>query len=181
MQPVQITVRDMPFSKALESHIRKKVEKLSHFYQRIQSCHVVINVPQKHKRQGKLFSVRIDLMVPGKEIVVNKKLDEDVYIAIRDAFNALVRQLESYSHIRRGNVKVHDSTEYGHIVKLFNGENYGFILGADGNEYYFSPTHVHYPEFEKLKIGDRVQFIGIPSGDGFQAHRVIKEKNNHIE
>src|SRR5687768_2352095 len=104
MLPVQITIRDMPFSSTLENHIRKKAEKLNQFYQRINSCKIVIHVVQKHKHQGKLFSIHIDLTVPGKEIVVNRKLNEDVYIAIRDGFHAIVRQLENYARKQRGDV-----------------------------------------------------------------------------
>ncbi len=179
MLPIQITVRDMPTSPALEDHLRKKALKLNQFYDRINSCRIVIHVPQKHKHQGKLFSVCIDLSVPGKELVVNRKLNEDVYIAIRDAFHALQRQLESYAKKRRGDVKTHDMRMSGHVKKLF-AEGYGFIQGVDGGEYYFSPTNVSSPTFAQLKIGDIVQFTGIPQGEGMQAHHVTREKNNEI-
>jgi ribosome-associated translation inhibitor RaiA len=43
--------------------------------------------------------VRIDLKVPGKEIVVNRDHDEDIYVALRDAFDVARRQLED--HARR--------------------------------------------------------------------------------
>jgi ribosomal subunit interface protein len=95
MQPVKIVIRDMPNSPALEDHIRKKADKLSQFYDRINAFQIVIEIPQKHKRNGKLFNVRIDMTVPGKELVVNRKLDQDVYVAIRDAFDALLRKLET--------------------------------------------------------------------------------------
>lgn len=107
MMPIQITIRDIPGSQALEEHIRKKAEKLTQFCQQIQSCHVVVDLPQKHKHQGKLFSVHIDLGVPGKELVVDSKQNEDVYIAVRDAFAALKRQIGDYAHRRRGDVKNH--------------------------------------------------------------------------
>jgi ribosomal subunit interface protein len=109
MLPVKITIRDIPNSQILENHIREKFQKLQHFFQRIQSCKVVVEVPQKHKHQGKLFGVRIDLVVPGKELVVNHKKDEDVYIAIREAFHAILRQLEKYAERRRGDVKMHEN------------------------------------------------------------------------
>lgn len=174
MQPVQIVVRDMPNSPVLEDHIRKKAEKLHQFYDRINTCRVVVEVPQKHKRHGKLFCVRIDIRVPGKELVVNRKLDEDVYVAIRDAFNALLRQLEEYSRKRRGAVKTHESETYGHVHKLFIDEGYGFIQGLDGNDHYFNESNVVYPSFEQLTIGDTVQFIGLPGTDGWKAQHIKK-------
>lgn len=109
MSSVQITMKDMPFSQALENHIRLKAQKLTLYTHRINSCKVVVEVPQKHKRQGKLFSIHIDLTVPGKELAVNHKQNEDVYIAIRDAFNAIERQLEKYVQKRSGYVKHHEN------------------------------------------------------------------------
>jgi len=130
--------------------------------------------------QGKLFRVTIDVTVPGKELVINKKLDEDVYIAIRDAFQALIRKLESYASIRRGDVKNHESANLGYVNKLYPDEGYGFINSVDGTEYYFSMTNVNYPSFEQLHIGDIVQFIGATGAEGMQAHRVTKEKKNGL-
>jgi ribosomal subunit interface protein len=180
MLPVQITVRDMPNSPALESHLLKKANKLNHYYDHINSCRIVIHIPQKHKHQGKLFSVCIDLSVPGKDLIVNKKLDEDVYIAIRDAFHAVQRQLESYARRRRGNVKTHELLMHGVVKKILTKDGYGFIQGSDNTEYYFSPTNVTFPDFAQLQEGDTVQFIGVPQSEGMQAHRVTRIKNNNL-
>jgi ribosome-associated translation inhibitor RaiA len=54
-----------------------------------------------------LHSVRIDLSVPGAELVANHARDEDVYVALRDAFAAITRQLEEYARRQRGEVKTH--------------------------------------------------------------------------
>ena len=105
--PLQVTLKDMPQSEAVESRIREKTEKLSRFYDRIISCRVVVETPQRHQHQGKLYSVRIDLTVPGAELVVNRAQDEDVYVAIRDAFVAITRQLEDFARRQRGDVKTH--------------------------------------------------------------------------
>jgi len=37
------------------------------------------------------------LTAPGTEIVVDRKENEDVYVALRDAFDAAKRQLEDYA------------------------------------------------------------------------------------
>jgi ribosomal subunit interface protein len=178
MHPVQVTIRDFPYSKALETHIREKAEKLNQYSQKINTCRVIITVPQKHKHNGKLYCVCIDLTVPGKEIVVNRKKNEDIYIAIRDAFHAVIRKLEDYERKRHGFVKKHDMQIRGYISKLFDGEGFGFIQGIDGNEYYFSHANVTYPTYPQLEIGDIVSFVGVPGGDSLQAHRVVKEKGN---
>ena len=178
MQPVQIVIRDMPVSPALETKIRQKAQKLSKHYDHINSCHVVIEIPQKHQRKGKLFNVRIDLTVPGNEIVVNRKMSEDVHVAIRDAFEAATRKLDSYASKRRGDVKHHEMGNYGYVSKIFSEDSYGFIRGVDGNEFYFSTNNVTYPTFSQLEIGDKVQFLGITCDQGLQAHRITMEKKS---
>jgi ribosomal subunit interface protein len=105
--PLQITIRGIEHSDALETHIRDKADKLDEFFDHIMSCRVVVEVPHKHHQQGKQFTVRIDIGVPGSEIVVNRDHAEDVYVALRDAFDAAKRQLEDYARKIRGDVKTH--------------------------------------------------------------------------
>jgi ribosomal subunit interface protein len=105
--PLQVTFRDMSPSEAVETRIREKADKLGRFYDRIVNCRVVVEMPQRHKHQGKLHSVRIDLSVPGAELVANHAQDEDVYVALRNAFDAITRQLEDYARRQRGEVKSH--------------------------------------------------------------------------
>jgi len=105
--PLQITIRDVEHSEALETHIRDKAKKLDESFDHIMSCRVVVEVPHKHHHQGKQFNVRIDIGVPGSEIVVNRDHAEDVYVALRDAFDAAKRQLEEYARKLHGNVKTH--------------------------------------------------------------------------
>lgn len=101
MIPVQITIRDIPASERLESIIREKAEKLNKFNPHIQSCKVVLDVPQKHKQQGKLYRLHIDLTIPHKAFFVNHQFDEDAYVAVRDAFLAMTRQLEEHTRKER--------------------------------------------------------------------------------
>jgi ribosomal subunit interface protein len=119
--PLQITIRDMESSDALETHIREKAQKLDEFFDRIMSCRVVVEMPHKHHHQGKQFNVRIDIGVPGNEIVVNRDHSEDVYVALRDAFNAAKRQLEDYARKVRGDVKTHESKRMNEKDNLFSG------------------------------------------------------------
>jgi ribosomal subunit interface protein len=105
--PLQITIRDVEKSDALEMHIRDKAKKLDEFFDHIMSCRVVVEMPHKHHHQGKQFNVRIDLGVAGGEIVVNRDHAEDVYVALRDAFDAAKRKLDDYVSKLRGDVKKH--------------------------------------------------------------------------
>lgn len=107
--PLQITIRDIEHSDVLDAHIRDKVKKLDDFFDRIISCRVVVELPHKHHHQGKQFNVRIDIGVPGSEIVVNRDHHEDIYVALRDAFDIAKRQLEDYARKMRGDTKSHES------------------------------------------------------------------------
>lgn len=107
--PLQITIRDIEHSDALETHIRDKVNKLEEFFDRIVSCRVVVEMPHKHRHQGRHFRVRIDIGAPGSEIIVNRDHDEDVYVALRDGFDSAKRQLEDYARKMRGDVKTHQN------------------------------------------------------------------------
>lgn len=176
MLPVQITIRGIPVSEALRLNIQKRAEKLNQFYKRISSCRVVLELSQKHKHQGKLYNARVDITVPGKEFVVTRKVNQDAYIAVRDAFNALERQLEEHSNKRHGWVKKHDNIMHGRVARLIAREGYGFIEGMDGHEYYFSLTNMSHPEFEKLTVGDTVEYVADHQGDGRLANHVIREK-----
>ena len=179
MLPVQITLRNVSLSPVLERNIRKRADKLTHFYHRIMSCRVVVELPQKHKHQGKLFNARIILTIPHKELVVTHKNSQDIYIVIREAFKAMERQLEDYARKQQGHVKTHTDVMRGRIVRIIAKDGFGFIKGMDGNEYYFSLTNVHYPQFKQLAIGDAVEYFIENMNGGHQAHHVIKKERRH--
>lgn len=106
--PLQITTRGIEHSDALDAHIRDRAKKLDEFFDHITSCRVLVEIPHKHHHQGNQFSLRIEIGVPGKEIVVNRDHAEDVYVAVRTAFDAAKRQVEDYARKVRGDVKTHE-------------------------------------------------------------------------
>lgn len=175
--PLQITIRDVPHSEALEAHIRDKAAKLEEFHPHITSCRVTVEELAMHHRQGRQFRVRIDVRVPGREIVANRDHDEDVYVALRDAFDSLKRQLEEAVRLRRGDVKVHETPQHGQIARLFPEQGYGFITTGDGRELYFSRENVVHPTFDQLSPGTEVQFIEEMAAEGPQAKRISVGKH----
>lgn len=170
--PLQITVRDMPHSEALETYIREKVQKMDAFFDRLVSCRVVVEVPHRHQQQGNQFNVRIDMGVPGNAIVVNRDYHEDPYVALRDAFDAAKRQLEVYVRRLRRQTKTHAPEHVGRVARISQEEGFGFIAGPDGNERYFHSDNVISPSFDKLKEGDEVKFVDDAGNEGPQAKRV---------
>jgi ribosomal subunit interface protein len=93
--PLQITLRNIAKSEAVELAIRKRVEKLDRYHRQIVSFRVVVEIPSRHKHQGKEFVVRLDIKVPGSEIVVTNDHHEDLYVALHAAFDAAQRRLEA--------------------------------------------------------------------------------------
>ncbi len=170
--PLQITMRDIPHSDTLEGHIRQKVSKLENFYPHLVGCKVVVEVPHKHKHQGRKFDIRLDITVPGGELVVNREADGDVYVAVRDAFDAARRQLEDYGHRQRGETKVHPPVFQGKVKRLNAEEDYGFIETEDGRELYFHRDNLANGNFERLAIGSEVHFLEDTGAEGLQAKRV---------
>jgi ribosomal subunit interface protein len=177
--PLQITFRDVRRSEALEDHIRQKAAKLEEFYPRITSCRVTVEELRKHHAQGRHFRVRIDARVPGhQELVANRDHDEDVYVALRDAFDAMARQLEEVEREQRGDVKAHLPPQHGRVTRLIADQGYGFIETGDGRELYFSRENVAHPGFDELAAGTEVQFIEELAAEGRQAKRVSAGKHH---
>jgi ribosome-associated translation inhibitor RaiA len=98
--PVQITFRHMESSTAVETRVRELATHLGVFSDRITSCRVVVDSPHRHHHQGKVFNVKVQLMLPGEDVVVDMERPqrdghEDVYVVLRDAFDAAKRQLQA--------------------------------------------------------------------------------------
>jgi cold shock CspA family protein/ribosome-associated translation inhibitor RaiA len=199
--PLQITFRNMPPSQAIEDNIREKASKLEAFHDRIMSCRVIVEAPHRHHRKGKAYEVRIDLTVPGGELVINRspkrlkaaksglaeppetRLIEshepskhsahaDVYVAIRDAFNAAGRKLQDHARRQSGAVKLHEGPPRARVAKLFPEERYGFLETPDGREIYFHSNSVLQPGFGDLDVGAEVYFAEERGEKGPQASTV---------
>jgi ribosomal subunit interface protein len=96
--PVQISFQGIDPSDFVRAAVSEHMERIERHH-RVQRCRIVIAAPHHHSRHGNLYSVRIDALVPGAELFVNRdhhdeQAHEDVYVALRDAFEALERQLE---------------------------------------------------------------------------------------
>ena len=183
---LQITFRNIDASPAVEAKIRERARELEQFFDRIVSCRVVIEAPNR-RRHGDLYHIRVDLKVPGNEIVVKRDppedhAHEDIYVAVRDSFDAVRRQLEDHVRRQRGDVKAHDVPAHGRIGSLIAERDYGFINASDGTEVYFHRNAVANGVFEKLQVGDEVRF-SLHSGEGEkgpQASAVVPIGKHHL-
>lgn len=185
--PLQISFRDVPQSDAVEARIREMAAKLERYHKRIMSCSIVVEAIHRRGRKGRLYDIHIDLRVPGGELVVSRApgsdhAHEDIYVAIRDAFRAAVRQLEDYARRQSGQTKSHEVPAHGRVAKLMPQEGYGFIETSDGLELYFHENSVVDGGFRHLEAGHEVRFV-IASTDGDngpQASTVTPVGKHHI-
>ena len=185
--PVQITFRNLAPSTAVEAHIRERADALEKFFGRIIACRVVIEARARRHHKGNLYHLRVDLTVPGREIVVKRDppehhAHEDILVAVRDAFDAVRRQLEDYARGSRGDVKVHETPSHGRIARLLKEKGYGFIRSSDGNEIYMHRNAVVGGGFDALSEGDEVRYVVHESqGEkGPQASTVIPIGKHHL-
>lgn len=179
--PLQISFRNTEKSEAVEADILKRVDKLNRHHAGIISCRVIVEAPLQHHQKGGLFKVRIDLTCPEGKLEVNRDPDpkaqarQDVYVAVRDAFRAAHRQLESFTCRRKGEVKVHEEMLSGTITHLSPMEDYGKITTPDEREIYFHRNSILNGDFDALNIGAAVTFREEDGDQGPQA-RCVKVK-----
>ncbi len=101
--PLQISSRKMTLSSNTVNVIKHKVQKLESFCDKIIACRIMVETPHRHKNHGSLFNVSIDISVPGADLIVKKEANQDIFIAIRDAFEAARRQI--IQHFKKLKVK----------------------------------------------------------------------------
>ncbi|RMD67795.1 MAG: ribosome-associated translation inhibitor RaiA [Gammaproteobacteria bacterium] len=170
--PVQISARNMSISQAAKNLIELKARKLEQFYDGIIGCRIMVEAPHRHHHKGHPYHVRIDLTVPGAEIAIRRDEHEDLYVAIREAFDDARRKLQDYARMQQGKVKHHEIPPEARIIRLFPEEGYGFIETPDGREIYFHRNSVINFPFEKLKVGMQVKFAEEQGIKGPQASTV---------
>lgn len=96
----QVVFHNIDQSNALTDLVQKRIMKLERYCDQIITGRVVLDSPHNNHHKGKVYSVGLEIHTPSREVRVNQEqhdnhAHEDLYIAIRDAFNAAERQLKS--------------------------------------------------------------------------------------
>ncbi|MBK9259909.1 MAG: HPF/RaiA family ribosome-associated protein [Polyangiaceae bacterium] len=183
MIPLELTFRNMAHSDAIETAVRERVAKLERLFPRMISCRVVVEEQgaRQDRARGLAYHVRVDVRVPGCELVGDKtpppqRFHEDVYVALRDAFDAVGRELEDFARRERGDVKAHEEHPRGKVTSIYPDRGYGFIEGPDEVAVYFHRNSVHNGKFESLAVGSDVTFVEEHGDKGPQARAVFLPK-----
>jgi cold shock CspA family protein len=193
--PVQVTFRDAQPYKEAEQWVREEAAKLDEFYPKITSCLVLVEAPHRHRQWGNPYQVRVDLSVPGKELVITnepsvhssaqraketrraKRLEiearhKDLHLVIRNAFRAARRQLQDYVRRHRRELKTHETPPRARVSRLVPEQGYGFLTTPDGREIYFHEKSVLNAAFSRLEVGSEVNFAEEEGEKGAQASTV---------
>lgn len=108
MNDIQITLRNVKSSPALERRIRDKCDALAKFHPGLQYCRVLVEQSERHSTGARPFTVRIHVGLPGRgELVADHDRHVDAFLALRDAFNAMRRQVKDAAGVDRQEVKAH--------------------------------------------------------------------------
>lgn len=185
--PLEVVFRNLERSDAITARVEEKAERLEQFFDHILRCRVVVEAPHRHHHRGKLYSVGIEISVPGKHIVVNhtgpaNHAHEDVYVAIRDAFKAATRQLEDHVRTVRGKVKTHEVPPHGRVLQISPEEGHGIVQTADGQEVFFNRSSVPNGGFDDLEVGTEVRItLALEEhGKQFRAQHVHPVGKHHL-
>lgn len=177
---LQIAVRNVEDSETARALVRKCVDKLEVFYNRITSCRVMIEVPQRFPAGTPIaYNVRVDIRVPREEIVIKRQAHPELHTAIQEAFDAAGRRLQDYARRARGDVKRSAPMSRAIVTQLFPFDGYGFLQTDDGREVYFHRHSVLDEAFERLEVGSVVRFVEEVGDRGPQASSVALAGASH--
>lgn len=202
--PTQVTFRGLAHDEALERDVRERVSWLEQFYTGIVRCRVLVEVPHRHRHDGRHFHVRLELTVPGgPPIVVShaptlhgrlKDTGDDAHhkedeiesvhryagVAVHEAFDAARRRLEDFAREQRGAVKAHEVAAHGEVVEISTVDGYGFIQAGE-QRIYFNRASVLGDAFDGLTVGTPVAFVEEKGEKGPQASTVrVLGKHHYV-
>jgi cold shock CspA family protein/ribosome-associated translation inhibitor RaiA len=183
---LQIAFHNVPHSQAIESAVREAAARLEAHRGRITCCRVVIDQPHRHHEEGNLFQVRIDLKMPGTELVVKRDISGDLargdlLAAILEIFDEMQRRMDEFVNCRRGFVKIHEGPAHARVTRLFPEAGYGFLETSEGREIFFHENSVLNSGFKHLSVGTEVSFVEELGEKGAQASTVrLVGRHHHV-
>ena len=109
--PLEITFKGLEKSAAIEAKIMEKTAKLEKVFDRMTHCRVVVAAPNKQHHKGKSYEIKIDIGIPDHAPLILSHesavgdAQEDLQIALRDAFDAAKRRLDDIAEKLKNGAK----------------------------------------------------------------------------
>ena len=174
--PVDVSFHHVAADPAVEDLVQAKWTHLATRHRDIVGGKVTLEAPHQRSSRNPRFTVKIRVEVPGQDVWITHTDDSDrsrdLAVAVREAFAAAERRLDSRTERRRGRVEHHEEHEQGDVVALFAPEGYGLIRTADGRDVYFHRNAVLDDAFSELRQGSRVSFVSYDAVEGEHASTV---------
>ena len=136
----QVVFRGIDHSQAVEEAVQKRAEKLSRFSDQIQSLRVTVESPHNNHHKGKVYHIGVEAFIPNHDIVVNhdqhdNHAHEDIYVAIRDTFDAVERQIKDINAKERRQSrtrnKLNDLAEVSEVAEVSDISEMADIVSVD--------------------------------------------------
>ena len=173
--PLQVTADGVELGPGEQANLEAHVRKLETFFHRLLGCRVAVSAPNRWAQAGPMtYRVRIDLTVPGEELVIERQPNPNLLDAIQDALQVAGRRLQDYA----GRLAPAPPPEArsrpgrGRVSRLLPWEGYGFLTTEDGREVYFHRQSVLKGRFDQLEVGTEVRFAEEEGNEGPQASSV---------
>ena len=105
--PLELTIKGVTDSNAIEEIIHGRIEKLEKIYDNIISCRVAIEKTLKDQQSGNPYRIRLNLRIPkNREIIIKRAPggnpdNGNLGAMVRDAFDTAQRQLKELNNKRR--------------------------------------------------------------------------------
>jgi cold shock CspA family protein len=169
----QVSFRNVERNDALDRQILKGIDKLGTVHDRITSVRMAVEDQRGSGIHDHLYRVRIEITVPGREIVVKETPGGDPHPpldqVLNQAFDAAFRKLREERRQQKGGTKEHVPRGVGRVIRIFPNEGYGFIEDDTGREVYFHRNSVSGKGWDALDTGTGVEFREEQGDKGPQA------------
>jgi ribosomal subunit interface protein len=173
--PAEVIWHNMDPVKHVAKRIDTRIARLEKFFDRIVRCRVVIEAAHQRHRKGNQYEVRVDVVTPGGELSVSRRPGDDdahfdLRVTVRDAFDAMERQLRRWKEEHSGRPAAQEAPLQGTVAEIDHNAGFGHIDTTDGRSIYFHSNSVLNGAFEKLSAGDTVELVVAPRDDAEGLH-----------
>lgn len=92
---IHISGIHMDLTDAIKNHVENKLGALEKFFGGVEGVDASVEVGKttEHHQKGKIFFCEVHLVIPGRETVRAREVEEDLYVAIDRVRHDLQRQL----------------------------------------------------------------------------------------
>jgi ribosomal subunit interface protein len=173
--PAEVIWHNMDPIPHVARRVDERIARLEKFFDRIVSCRVVVEAAHQRHRKGNQYEVRVDVVIPGGDLSINRRPGDDeahadLRVTIRDAFDAMERQLRRWKDEHSGRPVIQEAPLQGRVAEIDHDEDFGHIDTADGRSIYFHSHSVVSGDFAALNVGDVVELVVAPRDDAEGLH-----------